>query len=192
MPSNNHKLNLVLDLDSTLIYCLQPKHMNLVDYYKKTFYTDSNYFGTLQSPLGFMFFRPKLKEFFDRATKKFNIYINSFGSEGYVRAICLKLFTEYKVPILGHWSIENRTELGRKTIGPLDPNYTYVIDDSPEVWSHYCIGIKPFIPYYENVTKKDDKNELEIIKVYDENDNSLLKTLDFIEETINKREQLLK
>ena len=192
MTTNIKPLNLVLDLDSTLIYCLLPSHPQLTDDYKDIFRSDKNYIGTLQSPFGFMFYRPNLQDFFDKVKECFNIYIVSFASEGYVNIMKNQLEKKFNIKILGTHSDQNKDRHGRKTIGLLDPNYTYIIDDSPEVWSNFCIPIKKFVPYLEILHKMpNNRNELEIKKNYNDNDKELFKALEFIMDIAIKREKLL-
>lgn len=146
----NKKLNLVLDLDETLIKCILPysdEHLNRMKscaFYLCDFkINDASYC---------IFFRPYLFDCLSKWNEDFNIYIYTCSLKEYCDVILnhIKLFVP-SLEIYGVWSRKSINEkISLKHLHNLEINYknTIIIDDNIKVWSNFTenvINIKTFL-----------------------------------------------
>ena len=135
-PNNmfSNKLNIVFDLDNTLLYS---KTNDLTDDHWFSLNNICKYELEIQGKFikGIYMFRPGLKEFFANTKSFCNYYIYSMGINSYAEYLSEKLQDEYNVTFektIGRISgIELKKYLHKLH---LDPAKTIIIDDQVQVW----------------------------------------------------------
>ena len=135
-PDNmfSNKLNIVFDLDNTLLYS---KTNDLIDDRWFTLNNIFKYEVEIQGKFirGIYMFRPGLKEFFAKTKSFCSYYIYSMGINSYAEYLSEKLQNEYNVTFektIGRISdIELKKYLHKLH---LDPAKTVIIDDQVQVW----------------------------------------------------------
>jgi TFIIF-interacting CTD phosphatase-like protein len=141
-------MNVILDLDSTLINSVEAKNLNLIDpiLYTKLKYFDFKYNGTIQYRI---FARPHLDQFLDYLFKNFNVAVFTAADKEYAYAIIKNfILTNPKRKldfIFTRYHFEQGALMFQKA-KPLDMIFnvykhqgysrdnTYIIDDLPDVW----------------------------------------------------------
>jgi len=155
-----NKLNLVLDLDETLIHAI-PNNAQIhtyhpKEYFKQTINIDDNVYGDAMYNIHF---RPYLEEFIDNVSMIYNIYIYSNGVNSYVfnslnllrnKDKITNVFSR-KTPVCN--TIKDLEKYG------LEPSVTIIIDDRLDVWDrkYYdnIIIIPPFYYYQHSFMNTD-------------------------------------
>jgi len=171
-PPTDEKLNLVLDLDETLLNSLTlPKCFDL----------NSLPTGTPRSAINEIFcggchilviLRPYLIEFLERVSKFFNIYIYSLGRYEYVMA-ALDVFDKERKYINRSRVFKKRDcsskPVFQKSLANLNMTAeqrekTLILDDIPNIWveSNKVISSRKFIPF-KNLLSKERYNKYPLL-----------------------------
>ena len=183
MINNNSKLmNIVLDLDETLIHSVQLSVLTnfyddkYIEELKKSpyfliseeyIYKDDNGIDLIEPHTLFVFYRPYLFDFLKFLNTKFNIYIATHGVKKYAISIIKKI-----MEIIPELRIENILcrqhilgECNPKSLSyfPLDHNNTIIIDDRIDVWKEDCV--KNIIQIKKYLGILDGFNDNELINV---------------------------
>ena len=136
------KFNIVLDLDSTLIYCT---YSNNFDFELLTSFK-------LNNCTVYIYERPYLKEFFDFIKNNFNIYIYTNANYEYSEIIATHLKHKYNIYICEIICRINTSKQQDKLLeffsnSNVTNNNTIIIDDIEYIWKNSrlnVINIKPF------------------------------------------------
>lgn len=133
MEQSNYRMNIVLDLDNTLLF--SQLVMNNVDINDEDVYTYCIINKRSSSINGKFVYRPGLKEFFE-ATKGFaDYYVYSLGIENYVKCLVEELEKKFKIRIKK--MIWRNDALGNykclEYLG-IDVKKTIIIDDQNGPW----------------------------------------------------------
>lgn len=177
-------LNLVLDLDNTLIHTFVPKNINLWNKYYLEFQNNENLLTVFYEPSlkGFVFMRPFLIQFLLEAQKYFILHVFSAGTKKYVRIIMNALLSKFpEIKINNKWGSEDLIENQKCIEKYLDIQKTYIIDDLPWIWKQKCFKIEPFKSFEEkNEFQISNLNEniFSLEKKYNDSDEYLLDYLD--------------
>lgn len=148
--NNNNKLNLVLDLDNTLIYSIQfPKISQKKYIYDNTFkilFKDMN-IETIRLPneIYVFKFREGLKSFFKETNKFCNYYIYTASMIYYAEQIIEKLKKQFKIKIKGimaNRDLKNRDLYKNLEKINLNSNNSIILDDNCYAWE------KIYLIYY--------------------------------------------
>lgn len=172
------KLNLVLDLDETLVSTLcKPEEMAMAKNAMSSQNKNIKYIS-LKIQLGYdepcpllVFFRPKIFSFLDQISKLYNIYVYSHGMSNYVHEIINNIDPDRKYfnrnNIIANPLKTQVTERERKCLSKLSLNQkenikkTLIIDDILNVWlesySKNVIISKKFWPFYD-ISENKGKN----------------------------------
>ena len=171
---NNNKLNLVLDLDNTLIYSIQfPKISQKKYIYDNTFkilFKDMN-IETIRLPneIYVFKFREGLKSFFKETNKFCNYYIYTASMIYYAEQIIEKLKKQFKIKIKGimaNRDLKNRDLYKNLEKINLNSNNSIILDDNCYAWEKNLSNLllsKRFFDYqmmnflYKNYSKEIGK-----------------------------------
>lgn len=155
----NRKLNLVLDLDQTLISSANYTLNQETKYCNFELYLTSFFLGCHKYVV---YKRPYLFEFLEYVSKIFNVYVYTAASLEYalpiINAIHLKLNKQLFIEVYS----SNGQNKYLASIG-LNKLNTIIIDDQPDYWPHdidNLFTIKPFT-YYQFNSRLDDE-----LKIY--------------------------
>jgi TFIIF-interacting CTD phosphatase-like protein len=135
------KLNLVLDLDDTLIHTImrmQPAYLPK-DHFKGTFQIIDDVYG---ENIYNVYFRPYLEEFIDNVESMYNIYIYSNGVDSYVNNALRLLRNRDKITDVFSRKTPICSIIKDLEKYDLDPLKTVIIDDRLDVWDR---------KYYDNI-----------------------------------------
>jgi TFIIF-interacting CTD phosphatase-like protein len=176
--TSHTNLNLVLDLDNTLIHSFVPILPSQSETYFDIFKEEKNFLMMIKqaSFLGFVFLRPFLSEFLLKAQMIFNLYIYSAGSNDYVRTIINAICSKFpSVCIAGFWSRESMSNNLKCIETHMNVHKTYIIDDMPWYWKQKCFRIKSFVSFEEKISVDTDTNNktYKLTKLFEDNDNYL-------------------
>lgn len=140
------KINLVLDLDETLIKSVIPmsnSHLSILRI-KKFYLCDI----TINNVVYCIFSRPFLFYYLEKWSEKFNLYIYTQSAQEYCDIILEKFKELSSIKICGVCSRKSNTELVNKNLQNLgiDSNNTIIVDDNYKIWDEVdsIINIKPF------------------------------------------------
>jgi hypothetical protein len=193
--TSNSTLNLVLDLDQTLIHSFIPESPKLWDQYFKLFNDEKNFLMMVRqaSFICFVFMRPGLLDFLLHAQKYFTLYVYSAGTNEYVKTILKAILSKLpSVHIAGLWTKEHMVNDKKCIENYLDIHKTYIIDDIPSYWRQKCFQIKPFISYIEkiNIDEKTNKRHLILEKQFKDDDTYLKDYLNKVIEIVNLEKKI--
>lgn len=154
------KFNLVLDMDETLIHSCKISNENIVNddiiHLLHVYVSDEKKYN--------VYYRPKLFEFLEEASKKFNLYIFSFGLKEYISIIVDKICQKLNYnPFCGIYCREDFNGSTWKSlyVSDIRDNNTIIIDDNVNVWpfnNHNLIQINPY--YGPNIQNYENDNDL--------------------------------
>lgn len=138
-----NKLNLVLDLDDTLIHAIpvtsQSHNYSPREYFKQTIsIIDSVYGDNMYN----VHFRPYLEDFIDNVSTIYNIYIYSNGVNDYVLNALNLLRNRNKITDVFSRKTPICNTIKDLELHGLDPSITVIIDDRLDVWNR---------KYYDNI-----------------------------------------
>lgn len=172
-------MNLVLDLDNTLIDTFVPDIKDKIDEYFNIFKKEENFLMMVKqfAFVGFVFLRPCLVEFLQKAQQAFNLYIYSAGGEYYVKTIVKAILSKIpSIHIKFIWTRENMIDDKKCIARHLDVQTTYIIDDIPNFWRQKCWRIKSFKSFDEiiHIDEKTNKNTHTLKKLYKDDDRYLI------------------
>lgn len=159
----NKDLNLILDLDFTIILTQEFPILRLSDNNMEYLRNDPNYLLDFnnENNICFTFVRNGLIKFLEKANDYFNIYVFTAGNFTYANMIVNKINSFFKSNVITYpnnkfqkkdndiiikfWHkdhlIDNKKQL---SITGLNPEKTFIIDDNVDVWTHALYKIKPF------------------------------------------------
>jgi len=188
--TSNSTLNLVLDLDNTMIHTFVPEYSKDCESYIKVFEKEKNFLTTVtkQSFIGFVFLRPYLIDFLLKAQKVFKLYVFSAGTRDYVYLIINTIISKYpQIQIDGLFSNEYLINNKKCILRYLDVQKTYIIDDLPSYWNQKCFRINQFISFKEEIKidEKTNKKSILLDKKYNDNDKYLLDYFDKFIQIVN-------
>jgi TFIIF-interacting CTD phosphatase-like protein len=188
--TSNSTLNLVLDLDQTMIHSFVPESPKLWEQYVKLFQDEKNFLMMVRqaSFICFVFMRPYLLEFLLHAQKFFTLYVYSAGTNEYVKTILKAILSKLpSVRIAGLWTKEHMVNEKKCIEKYIDVQKTYIIDDIPSFWRQKCFRIKPFISYIEkiHIDEKTNKRSLILEKQFKDDDTYLNDFLNKVIDIVN-------
>ena len=164
IENSKKKYNIILDLDSTIIFCTCNINM---DFDLLTSFKIDNYTVYIYS-------RPYLNEFLEFIKTYFNIYIYTNGNYEYSEIIVTHIKHKYNVFISEVICRINTTEQQDKFIEnysdkSINNNNTIIIDDIQDIWKfslNNVINIKPFDlnHFYHNDDSINTEIDLFILK----------------------------
>ena len=99
---NKNKINIVLDIDQTLVYSQSLSSINDLNYINNLDFdkTDSHYIIFTLDNKQYLYYiqvRPGLKEFLSKLSPYCNFYINSMANSNYVKAVLILLNQKYNL-----------------------------------------------------------------------------------------------
>lgn len=154
------KLNLVLDIDETLVSAhilYYPKHQNELKQWKNILYT-------LDDPLLVVFSRPHLIEFIKVIKEYYNIYFYTHGYILHYDNVINSIRKEIAFDVVDHICRKDwQTPVVDKSLEnlKLSNNNTIIIDDNTFAWEekyrHNIINIPPF---FVNIYDKKCRDDL--------------------------------
>ena len=162
--NNNYNLNLVLDLDNTIIYTTIFDKKTDKDLIQQILYIHDPDLLTMftdEYSYYFVYKRPYLDNFISIMSNNFNIYIYTNGLKSYCNEIVKGLKKNYPYLIIS--DIMYRTlptdsetkKLNKLSVLTLDNNYekkTIIIDDRADVWFYNTRNLLLIEPYYKKTT----------------------------------------
>jgi RNA polymerase II C-terminal domain phosphatase-like 3/4 len=163
--NDNMKLNLLLDLDNTLIHSKKSKNENEIKYEEGfnilcEFQTQNNYYQ--------VFVRNGLIDFLNEIKDKFNIYIYTMGTFDYATFIYKSIEILMDNDIFCGIIARDGDHAGQYKyfyiLNHLDNNNTIVIDDTKNIWIDEHKKNLIVIQKFKHDYKKID-NDLEILKI---------------------------
>lgn len=138
------KINLVLDLDETLIHTIikpEPNVFKPVEYYKDTFIIDNEYYH--------VYFRTYMEQFIDNMSERYNIYIYSNGLELYVKNAINLIENKNKIKDIFYRKTFTSPVIKDLKNLNLNPNNTVIVDDRLDVWqTKYYDNLLTILPFY--------------------------------------------
>jgi TFIIF-interacting CTD phosphatase-like protein len=164
LNNNMYKINLVLDLDETLIHCVDSMYNNSLDQLINKEYFFFN-IKCNEKNLS-IFYRPYLFKFLDSVKDKFNLYIYTTANRIYadiiIKKICQVLSTD--VTIFKNIICRNETNIKYKDLNNLgiSTHNSIILDDRNDIWlsnNENLILIKPY--YGPKTIDYQQDNELE-------------------------------
>lgn len=168
MHSENDKLNLVLDLDETLVHTLAIKLNNLEKI--KDFSCNSNLLLQYQDDdfRYIAFYRPYLFDFIKNMSQYYNLFIYTHGSKQYCTIIVNMIVALLEHNPFKHvqYRSENIPTFKYISVLSIDPHKTIIIDDCPYVWNHgqqNIFSIKKF--FGPECSEYLNDNELKILEI---------------------------
>lgn len=176
---SDHDMNIVIDLDETLIHCINPASNYCHNKLKKM---DNFLFSfMLDNSEHIIFGRPYLKEFIGKLMDKFNIYISTHAHEIYAKYIISHLV--HIIPSLKicgvHYRVVDQIFGNMNVMKTLDvfnltTENTIIVDDKIEAWDvkfhSNIINIKKYYGPHNMMNINDNhlyiiNNEIE--RIYD-------------------------
>jgi len=144
-----HKLNVVLDLDETLIHTfINPTIETQIDLFGRPNFLVHFQYSQMESMT--TFYRPDMVGFMHHISKYFNLYIYTNGVRKYCDTILIHICNMLDAyPIVNSFSRREDGSMAKSLeyMG-LDPTQTIVVDDHKEFWPNdpdNLIIIKPFM-----------------------------------------------
>ena len=172
----NKKINIILDIDQTLIFS---KEEYLFNPNLKEEQTKNSFFITVpneiskENPFKLIFdLRPKLKEFLIGLSKFCNIYICTLAKENYAKMVLniIKFETGIEIPMTN--IVATKEIKSFKLFEGIEKNNTIIFDDTLIVWINeleHLILSKKFVSFQEFDYKFDfllDENQIETNKIF--------------------------
>jgi len=175
MDNNKKKLNLVLDLDQTLIHTdITPMRMmkNNIDYsHLLVQFQDGAQVYTV-------YFRPYVFEFIKNMSEHYNLYVYTNGTKQYCSIVVNMLVTLLNFnPFVKIQHRETESTIKYLTKLDIQMHNTIIIDDLPTIWDHgvqNIFAIKRFfgkIEEPENELNILEKKLINIIKAHEQNEH---------------------
>ena len=176
---NNKKINIILDIDQTLIYAKEENTFNLnlkEEQTKNSFpITVPNEFIKEKEFKFFFDFRPKLKELLIGLNKFCNLYVCTLARENYAKLVLniIKLETGIEIPINN--IVATKEIKGFKLFEGIEKNNTLIFDDTANVWINeleHLIVSKKFVSFQDIDYKFEfllDDNQLIKDKIFIKN-----------------------
>ncbi|XP_074276848.1 RNA polymerase II C-terminal domain phosphatase-like 4 [Silene latifolia] len=164
------KLNLILDLDNTLLHAKRTKKLTLED--KRRVRDDSCELHKVEDGSKLVKLRPGVREFLKKASDMFELSIYTMGTRDYAHTMAdlLALGSNQDDGGSVFWkkiiSREDCTHEGQKglDIVLLDRRNVLIVDDKEDVWEESCranvIKIAPYCFFEDEKRKREVDNEL--------------------------------
>lgn len=162
------KLNLILDLDNTLIYTIKLK------FKKDSLKNNNNFLCDLvyNNSIYYVYSRPGLFDFLEKIYNVYDIYIFTLGINYYatiiLNTICQKMNKNIFKKI---YSRENFSDNKKILLDELNEFNSIIIDDNKKAWINNYNNIIEITPFYDinNYMKLDNEldlllNKLDLIK----------------------------
>lgn len=132
LPRSNYRINIVLDLDNTVLFSQLVMNNSDIDDKDVLTYCLMNHSNIIK---GKFVFRPGLKEFFD-ATKDFaDYYVYSLGIENYVKCLVEELENKFSIRIKRMmWRNDSLGNFKYLEFLNIDSKKTIIIDDQNGPW----------------------------------------------------------
>ncbi|XP_074276861.1 RNA polymerase II C-terminal domain phosphatase-like 4 [Silene latifolia] len=171
------KLNLILDLDNTLLHAKRTKKLTLED--KQRVRNDSCELHKVEDGSKLVKLRPGVHEFLKKASDMFELSIYTMGTRDYAHTMAdlLSLGSKQDGRSPMFWkkiiSREDCTHEGQKGLDVvlLDRRVVLTVDDKEDVWEESCranvIKIAPYC-FFEDEKRKREVDNNEIITMDDE------------------------
>ena len=144
------KINIILDLDNTLIHTFipSPEETNLIFNKLLNLNKEKNFFkidliNNNKSFVVYFILRKGIKNFFNKLKNFCNFYINSSGRIEYVKAVAKKLEKECNIKITKIIAREDENVNIFKNFNAFEIDYSnsIIIDDKIDVWNKYKVKI---------------------------------------------------
>ncbi|XP_074284216.1 RNA polymerase II C-terminal domain phosphatase-like 4 [Silene latifolia] len=171
------KLNLILDLDNTLLHAKRTKKLTLED--KRRVRNDSCELHKVEDGSKLVKLRPGVREFLKKASDMFELSIYTMGTRDYAHTMADLLALGSKQDGRSmFWkkiiSREDCTHEGQKGLDIVlsDRRVVLIVDDKEDVWEESCranvIKIAPYCFFEDEKRKREVDNINEIITTDDE------------------------
>lgn len=151
MSENNYRINLILDIDHTLVHTIRSNQLhpscsleNIGDIYELCIDGDGVYYVK---------FRPGIVKFLHQIRGLFNIHVYTMGTRSYAKAIIETIVHK----LMGGVSVFNGKILTRcdtkkdeKYLSLILPGLeqrTLILDDTPNIWKDFKHHVIPIYPY---------------------------------------------
>jgi len=158
------KLNLILDLDHTLLHTIPQDRLhpsccleNFSDIYQFSIDGDANYCVK---------FRPGIVKFLKKISQLFDIHVYTMGTRDYATAIIQIIINRLMDGVsVFNGKILTRSDTGKDLknlsfILPRQEYLTLILDDSPDIWHQYKNQVIPIYPYKFFKTVNPDSAQL--------------------------------
>ncbi|XP_074276856.1 RNA polymerase II C-terminal domain phosphatase-like 4 [Silene latifolia] len=164
------KLNLILDLDNTLLHAKRTKKLTLED--KRRVRNDSCELHEVEDGSKLVKLRPGVHEFLKKASDMFELSIYTMGTRDYAHTMAdlLSLGSNQDGRSSMFWkkiiSREDCTHEGQKGLDIVlsDRRNVLIVDDRKDVWEESCranvIKIAPYCFFEDEKRKREVDNEL--------------------------------
>jgi len=175
MAENNYRINLILDIDHTLVHTIRSAQLhpscsleNIEDVYELCIDGDGVYYVK---------FRPGIVKFLHQIRGLFDIHVYTMGTRNYAKAIIETIVHK----LMGGVSVFNGKILTRcdtkkdeKYLSLILPGLeqrTLILDDTPNIWKDFKHHVIPIYPYnfFQDVHGKNrgkenrDQNCLKVV-----------------------------
>ena len=159
---NSKKINIILDIDQTLIY--SKEEIFIDPKMKNELIKDSNPIivpNEIQkdNPFRLIFdYRPKLKEFLVGLSKFCNFYVCTLAKENYAKMIIYRIKKEIGIEIPTENIVATINVKGFNLFNGIEVNNTIIFDDTAYVWTkelRHLIISKKFVSFLEKDCKFD-------------------------------------
>ena len=170
---NKRKINIILDIDQTLVYSQSLTDINDLNYINNLSFdkTDSHYIMFTLDNKQYLYYiqvRPGLKEFISKLSPYSNFFINSMANQNYVKAVLILLNQKYNLYL-------NDNGLNNVFITPANTQKTLpyeitkdgnflILDDNIYAWDktylNNIIPVQKFYGYFNfDIRERNHKNE---------------------------------
>ena len=159
---NSKKINIILDIDQTLIY--SKEEIFIDPKMKNELIKDSNPIivpneSQKDNPFRLIFdYRPKLKEFLVGLSKFCNFYVCTLAKENYAKMIIYRIKKEIGIEIPTENIVATINVKGFNLFNGIEVNNTIIFDDTAYVWTkelRHLIISKKFVSFLEKDCKFD-------------------------------------
>ena len=159
---NKKKINIILDIDQTLIFSKDEMHID--PKMKNELIKDSNPIivpneTQKDNPYRLLFdYRPKLKEFLEGLSKFCNFYVCTLAKENYAKMIIYRIKNEFGIEIPDENIVATVNIKGFELFNGIETKNTIIFDDNANVWIKelkHLIVSKKFVSFLEKDYKFD-------------------------------------
>ncbi len=159
---NKKKINIILDIDQTLIFSKDEMHID--PKMKNELIKDSNPIivpneTQKDNPYRLLFdYRPKLKEFLEGLSKFCNFYVCTLAKENYAKMIIYRIKNEFGIEIPDENIVATINVKGFELFNGIEVNNTIIFDDTANVWIkelRHLIISKKFVSFLDKDCKFD-------------------------------------
>ena len=159
---NKKKINIILDIDQTLIFSKNEMHID--PKMKNELIKDSNPIivpneTQKDNPYRLLFdYRPKLKEFLEGLSKFCNFYVCTLAKENYAKMIIYRIKNEFGIEIPDENIVATINVKGFELFNGIEVNNTIIFDDTANVWIkelRHLIISKKFVSFLDKDCKFD-------------------------------------